>query len=80
MRLPIRQPNFRDRAQFGDFVISSACCNDPQSSPGLRQTSKRSFNSDETAVVTRIAVRAAPLTADDDDERRTVLVEKISKK
>ena len=37
----------------------------------VRQTSKRSFNSDETAVGTRIAVRA-PLTTDDDDERRTI--------
>ena len=57
------------------LVISSACCNDPRSSSGFRQTSKRSFNSDETAVVvTRIAVRS-PLTTDDDDdddERRTI--------
>ena len=53
-----------------NLVISSACCNDSRSSSGFRQTSKRSFNSDETAVVTRIAVRA-PLTTDDDDERRT---------
>ena len=52
-------------------MISSACCNDPRSSSGFCQTSKRSFNSDETAVVTRIAVRA-PLTTDDDDERRTI--------
>ena len=55
-----------------NLVISSACCNDPRSSPGFRQTSKRSFNnSDETAVVTCIVVRA-PLTTDDDDERRTI--------
>ena len=54
-------------------MISSACCNDPRSSSGFRQTSKRSFNSDETAVVTRIAVRAPLLTTDDDDdERRTI--------
>ena len=50
-------------------VILSACCNDPRSSSGFRQTSKRSFNSDETAIVARIAVRA-PLTTDD-DERTT---------
>ena len=55
------------------LVISSACCNDPRSSSVVRisPTSKRSFNSDETAVVTRIAVRA-PLATDDDDERRTI--------
>ena len=56
-----------------NLVNSSACCNDPRNSPVFRQTSKRSFNSDEAAVVARIAVRrrAPPLTTDDDDERRT---------
>ena len=54
-----------------NLVVSSACCNGPRSSSGFRQTSKRSFNSDETAVVTRIALRA-PLTTDDDDEKRTI--------
>ena len=34
-------------------------CNDPRSSPGFRQTSKRSFYSDETAVVTRAHRSAA---------------------
>ena len=53
------------------LVNLSACCNDHRSSSGFRRTSKRSFNSDKTAVVTRIAVRA-PLTTDDDDERRTI--------
>ena len=68
-RMPIRQPNFGGRE---NLVISSARCNDPRSSSGFRQTSKRSFNSDETAVVTtRIAVRAPPLATDDDDERTT---------
>ena len=66
--MPIRQPNFGDRVQFSDFIPPF---NEPCSSPGFCQTSKRSFNRDETAVVTRITVRA-PLTTDDDDERRTI--------
>ena len=68
-RMPIRQPNFGGRVQFRDFAPPF---NGPCSSPGFRQTSKRSFNCDDkTAVVTRITVAHAPLTTDDDDERRT---------
>ena len=73
-RMPIHQPNFEDRVQVSDFVPPF---NEPCSSPGFRQTSKRSFNrnstrqgipSGEMAVVTRITVRS-PLTTDDEDER-----------
>ena len=63
-------PSFGNRAQFSDFV---GVCNDRRSSSGFRQRANVVLivNSDETAVVTRIAV-CAPLTTDDDDERRTI--------
>ena len=50
-RMPIRQPNFgdRDRVQMSDFAAPPF--NEPCSSSGFRQTSKRRFNSDEMAVV-----------------------------
>ena len=55
-----------------DLVISSACCNDPRSSSGFRQRANAVLIATRRRLSRgRIAVRA-PLTTDDDDERRTI--------